>query len=207
MQGLTQIYQPGNPARRDGYAQQTARDHLRYARDPWFGGGRRLVLTTLAPFCLDKGGMQPRSRRGRVMASRVKRAMQRNIKTQERLVALMERFARVVWMGWLVDVYKPYGEWLSARVGSDTLTVCASAGRVLISIDGSKVETCIVGPDGERSKPIALPRYSATLIDDETSPGRWGVQALVGDAHELEVVIERAVYNSPRYRAVMEGAA
>lgn len=195
MQGLNLIHLPGQRDRNDNYAAFAAWKILGFDRRRYFTGSN-VTHTALHRRTLEEGGFVARTRRGRVMASRVNRALRRNVALLDKAIALTDRLRDRVWyQGAALDFDEGVDrKGVCGRIG---LSVSSWIGRACITIHGPETDMMLYGSDGTRI-PIRAPGLSVGLVDDAGSPGRCGLQSLTGDAGPLMALMREALLNADR---------
>ena len=194
MQGLQHICLADQPARNDGYAQQTAYNALVFNRRKYLTG-RTLVDVRMTERTLERGGYVAKSRRGRVCAARVNRAVRENVALLNDLDALVQRIKEEIWYAGPAQVYQEEGPDQIGRCGRITLRIRTWIGRVCIDVSGPETDMFLVG--GGKSTPIRAPGLCVALVDDAGGVGRCGLQSLTGDADPLADMMREALYNAP----------
>lgn len=193
MQGLNLIHLPGQSSRHDGYAAREAARILYFDRRRYFTGSN-ILTTFLHRRTLEEGGFQARTRRGRVMASRVNQALRRNLERLDAASVLVDALKENVWYkGASQDFVEHHDrKGTSGRIG---LEVASWIGRVCITIHGPVQDMVLSGGDGSRI-PIRAPGLSVQLVDDAGCIGRCGLQSLTGDVEPLMDLMREALHNA-----------
>lgn len=193
MQGLQNICLADQPDRADGYAQITAHNALRFNRRKYLTG-RAVLDVRMDEHALEKGGYVAKTRRGRVCAARVNKAVRENVALLNDLDALVQRIKEEIWYAGPAQVYQEEGPDQIGRCGRITLRIRTWIGRVCIDVSGPEADMFLVG--GGNSVPIRAPGLCVALVDDAGGVGRCGLQSLTGDAGPLEALMREALHNA-----------
>ena len=195
MQGLQNICLAAQPHRADGYAQATAFNALHFNRRKYLTG-RAILDVRMSERTLERGGYLAKSRRGRVCAARVNRAVRENVELLKGFDALVQRLKEEVWYIGPAVEYRKSNPDLIGRCGRITLRIRTWIGRVCIDIEGPTTDMFLVG--GGNAVPIRAPGLKVSLVDDASSVGRCGLQSLTGDAGPLADMMREAIHSAPR---------
>lgn len=194
MQGLNLIHLPGQRNRLDGYASHEAVRIIYFDRTRYFTSNN-VLHTSLHRQTLEQGGFQARSRRGRVMASKVNQALRRNISRLDKANVLVDALKESIWYKGAARDYEEYGSDRKGNFGRIGLEVASWIGRACITIHGPIQDMFLFGGDGSKI-PIRAPGLSVQLVDDAGSIGRCGLQSLTGDAEPLMAFMREALLNA-----------
>ena len=203
MQGLNMIHLPGQRDRNDNCASYSAAKIIDFDRTRYFTGSN-VTHTSIHRRTLDEGGFVARTRRGQVMASRVNRALRRNIARLDAALDLVNAIRDRIWYAGIAPTYNENVD-LRGSCGRIRIEVSEWLGRACISINGPDADMCLYGSDGSMV-PMRAPGLSVHLVDDASAPGRCGIQSLTGDAYPLMAFMREALFNSQRLVASIKTA-